>query len=129
MIGFWFFMLVMVLLVPLTMMLFGYLFYFKPPKNINKIYGYRTKRSMKNSKTWEFAHEYCGWLWMRFGAVMFAISLAGMNHLVRGKDIDTMGIWGGAFVTIQCVLLILTIPLTERALRKNFDEYGIKKEQ
>ena len=39
--GFWFFMLVMVLLVPLTMMLFGYLFYFKPPKDINGIYGYR----------------------------------------------------------------------------------------
>ena len=127
--GFWFFMLVMVLLVPLTMMLFGYLFYFKPPKNINRIYGYRTKRSMKNSRTWEFAHEYCGWLWMRFGAVMFALSLACMNQLARGKDIDTMGFWGGILVTIQCILLVLTIPLTEKALRKNFDEYGMKKEQ
>ena len=127
--GFWVFMLVMVLLVPLTMMLFGYLFYFKPPKNINRIYGYRTKRSMKNSRTWEFAHEYCGWLWMRFGAVMFALSLACMNHLARGKDIDTMGFCGGILVTIQCILLVLTIPLTEKALRKNFDEYGMKKEQ
>lgn len=128
MIEFWFFMLVMVLLVPLTMMLFGYLFYFKTPKNINRIYGYRTKRSMKNSKTWEFAHEHCGWLWMRFGAVMFAVSLACMN-IVRGQDIETIGIWGGILVMVQCVVLVLTIPLTERALRKNFDEYGIKKEQ
>lgn len=126
--GFWFFMLVMVLLVPLTMMLFGYLFYFKPPKNINRIYGYRTKRSMKNSRTWEFAHEYCGWLWMRFGAVMFALSLACMNML-REKNVDTIGIWGGVLVMIQCVFLVLTIPLTERALRKHFDEYGMKKEQ
>ena len=126
--GFWIFMLVMVLLVPLTMMLFGYLFYFKPPKNINGIYGYRTKRSMKNSQTWEFAHEHCGWLWMRFGAVLFAISLFCMNR-VGGMDVDAVGIWGGVFVTIQSIFLVLTIPLTERALRKNFDEHGIKKEQ
>ena len=126
--GFWVFMLVMVLLVPLTMMLFGYLFYFKPPKNINRIYGYRTKRSMKNSRTWEFAHEYCGWLWMRFGVVLFALSLACMNML-REKNVDTIGIWGGVLVMIQCILLVLTIPLTEKALRKNFDEYGMKKEQ
>ena len=66
---------------------------------------------------------------MRFGAVMFALSLACMNHLARGKDIDTMGFWGGILVTIQCILLVLTIPLTEKALRKNFDEYGMKKEQ
>ena len=27
------------------------------------------------------------------------------------------------------LILVLTIPITERALRKNFDEYGMKKEQ
>lgn len=126
--GFWIFMLVMVLLVPLTMILFGNLFYYKPPKKINSIYGYRTKRSMKNSQTWEFAHEHCGWLWIRFGVVLFLISLTCMNR-VRGTDIDMIGIWGGIIVTIQCVLMVLTIPLTERELRKNFDEHGIKKEQ
>ena len=127
--NFWIFMLVMVLLVPLTMILFGNLFYYKPPKNINGIYGYRTKMSRKNQQTWDFAHEHCGWLWIRFGVVMFALSLACMNHLARGKDIDTIGIWGGILVMVQCVILVLTIPITERVLRKNFDEYGMKKEQ
>ena len=125
---FWFFMLVSVLLVPVTMILLGNLFYYRPPKKINSIYGYRTKRSMKNSQTWKFAHEHCGWLWMRFGAVMFALSLACIN-MVRGKDVDTIGICGGIIIMVQCLLLVLTIPITERALRKNFDEYGMKKEQ
>ena len=126
---FWIFMFFSNMLVPLVMIGAGRMMWKQCPGRINRVYGYRTKRSMKNMDTWKFAHEYCGWLWMRFGAVMFALSLACMNHLARGKDIDTMGIWGGILVTIQCVLLVLTIPLTEKALRKNFDEYGVKKEQ
>ena len=125
---FWFFMLLMVLLVPVTMMVFGCVFYYKPPKKINSIYGYRTKRSMKNSQTWEVAHKHCGWLWMRFGSVIAPVSLTCM-YVLRGKDIDTIGIWGGILVMMQCLVLVLTIPLTERAIRKNFDEYGMKKEQ
>lgn len=31
---------------------FGLLFQKRPPKNINNLYGYRTRMSMKNEKTW-----------------------------------------------------------------------------
>lgn len=126
--GFWIFMVVMVLLVPLTLMFFGCLFYYRPPKKINSIYGYRTKMSCKNQQTWDFAHRYCGKLWVLVGIVTSQLSFACMR-MVMYADVDTIGIWGGVLVTVQCVLLILTIPLTERALRKNFDEYGIKKEK
>jgi len=126
--GFWVFMLIMSMVVPLTMMFFGCLFYYKPPKNINSFYGYRTKRSMKNSKTWEFAHRYCGKLWTMIGIITAPFSGAAMCIVIR-SDIDTIGILGGVLTTVQCALLVLTIPLTERALRKNFDEYGIKKEE
>ena len=126
--NFWIFMLIMVLLTPLTMVFFGCLFYYKPPKKINSVYGYRTKRSMKNSQTWAFAHHYCGKVWVLVGIVTSQFSFPCMR-MVMGKDVDTIGVWGGLLVILQCVLLVLTIPLTERALRKNFDEYGIKKEK
>ena len=29
-----------------------------PPKKINALYGYRTKRSMKSEKNWNFAQRY-----------------------------------------------------------------------
>lgn len=48
-----------VLLIPGTMVLFGYVWKKHPPKTINGIYGYRTRRSMQNWATWEFAHQYC----------------------------------------------------------------------
>ena len=45
--GFWIFMLVMDLLIPVTMVFIGKRFQKKPPKEINGIYGYRTAMSMK----------------------------------------------------------------------------------
>ena len=58
--GFWIFMLIMVLLIPITMIVIGRLFLNNAPKDINYVFGYRTKRSMMNLETWKFAHEYIG---------------------------------------------------------------------
>ena len=53
--GFWIFMLLTALLIPLTLICFGARFVSKPPDRINAVYGYRTRRSMKNADTWRFA--------------------------------------------------------------------------
>lgn len=62
--GFWIFMVVMDLLIPLTMIGFGRYFLKSAPKEINVIFGYRTTMSMKNRDIWEFAHRYCGILFV-----------------------------------------------------------------
>ena len=36
--------------------IFAYLFYKKPPLNINSKYGYRTTLSMKNNQNWSYAN-------------------------------------------------------------------------
>ena len=61
--GFWIFMVIMDLLVPLTMIGFGRYFLKQAPGTINWVFGYRTEMSMKNKDTWEFAHKYIGKLW------------------------------------------------------------------
>jgi len=124
--GFWIYSFITALLVPLILMLCGYLLYYKTPKKINGFYGYRTKMSRKNQKTWDFANRYCGRVWMLMGSGMLPVSVLCMK-LVVDADVDTIGMWNGILVTIQCVIMILAVPLTERALRKNFDAYGIKK--
>ena len=45
--GFWIFMLVMILLIPITMIGFGKLFLKQAPGEINAVFGYRTTMSMK----------------------------------------------------------------------------------
>ena len=53
--GFWIFMFIMTLLVPLSLILVWYVC----PKvqNVNSIIGYRTSRSMRNQSTWDYAQK------------------------------------------------------------------------
>lgn len=121
--GFWIFMMIMDLLIPLTMIGFGSRFLTKPPKHINWAYGYRTTRSMKNEDTWLYAHIYCGKLWLKTGWALLIVSTAAML-LVLGKDKDAVGGFGGMVCVLQMLFLVGSIIPTELALKKTFDENG-----
>lgn len=124
--GFWIFMLIMVLLIPIIMVFFGRIFLKKAPKEINYVFGYRTSRSMKNKDTWEFAHKYIGDIWHKCGIIMIPISVIVML-LVIGKDEDTVGTVGAIVTIIQMIPLIGAIYPTEKALKKYFDKNGERK--
>lgn len=121
--GFWLFCTVCVLLGPLTMLIFGWRFLKKPPKKINGAYGYRTTRSMKNQQTWDFAHQVCGRLWLRAGAVMLPLSLLAMLPAL-GQGVEVTGLWLAGVVTIQMVVMLATIFPVEGALKRKFDKFG-----
>ena len=116
-------MLIMVLLMPITMIVFGRLFSKTAPKEINYTFGYRTKRSMMNDETWRFAHKYIGKLWYICGLIVLPLSVVVMAF-VFGKETDTVGTVGGILTVVQMIPLIGTIIPTEKALKRNFDEYG-----
>lgn len=116
-------MLLVMLIIPLIMVGFGMLFMKNPPKSINSFYGYRTRRSMKNQDTWDFAHYYCGKLWLVCGLVSLPISLVPIL-LVLGKSQQVISVAGLIVLGIQTILLIATIFQTERALKNNYDEFG-----
>ena len=83
--GFSIFMLIMVLLIPLTMLFFGWLLFRKTPKEINYVYGYRTKRSMMNEETCKFANQYFGKVWYLCGLISVPLSVTAIA-LVLGKE-------------------------------------------
>lgn len=121
--GFWVFMLVMDLMIPFMMIIFGKYFLKNAPKEINAVFGYRTAMSMKNNATWEFAHKYCGKLWYRWGLAMLPISVAAMLPVV-GKSAGITGSVGGIICVIQTVFLVGSVFPTEKALKDNFDRDG-----
>ncbi len=125
--GFWLYCTAMCLLIPGVMLFFGRRFLKRPPKNINALYGYRTSRSMKNQQTWDFAHQVCGRLWSRAGAAMLPLSLLAMLPAL-GRDVGAVGLWCIPVVGAQLMVLIGSIFPVERALRRNFDDFGRKKE-
>ena len=125
--GFWIFMMITNVLIPLTMVGFGKYFIKNAPKEINMIFGYRTTMSMKNKDTWAFAHKYCGKLWLKLGYILLVASAIAM-FVVIGKDENVIGSFGGIVCGVQMVFLIGTIFTTEKALRKTFDKDGNKKD-
>lgn len=124
--GFWVFCLAMDLLIPAMMLLLGRRFLTKPPRTINGTYGYRTRRSMKSQAAWDFAHRTCGRLWSRLGLVMLPLSTLVMLP-VLGADTGTVGLWCGAVALVQTAVLLGSIFPVERALKKEFDQFGKKR--
>ena len=125
--GFWLFMLVCDLLVPVIMILCGRMMWKHAPDKINGVMVYRTSRSMKNMETWKFAHDYCGRLWWKIGWIMLIPSLV-IHFPIYGKSDDVIGWTGGILTMLQCVVLIVSIIPTEMALKKTFTKEGIRRE-
>ncbi len=120
--GFWIFMVIMLLLIPITMIGFGKYFTKAAPKEINMVVGYRTSMSMKNKDTWCFAHNYFGKIWYNAGRFLLLSVL--LMCLVLGKSEDAIGYLGVVIMHVQMIFLVGAIFPTERALRKNFDKNG-----
>ena len=119
----WFFMLILVLLMPLFMIGFGWMFMTNPPKDINTSFGYRTKRSMRNQDTWFFAHKHFGKTWFVCGIVLIPASLV-LMFLVIGREADVIRTTGFIILGLQLFLMLGAILPTESALKKKFDEFG-----
>lgn len=126
--GFWIFMLCMNLLVPAVMLFAGKHFSATPPGKINNVYGYRTKRSKQNQETWEFAHRTFGVLWQRLGWAVLAVSV-GVMLPVMGRGTETVSMVGTALCLVQCVVLVASIWPVERALAREFDENGRRRQK
>lgn len=123
---FWWFLFCCDLLLPILMLVCGRLMYKRPPKKINALMGYRTSRSMKNKDTWTFAHHYSGKLWWKLGWILLVPSA--LFHLpLYGKPDDTIGLFCLLLVTVQLIVLIGSVVLTERALKRTFTDDGVRK--
>lgn len=123
---FWWFMFTFDLLIPILMIIVGKVMWKHPPGKINSVIGYRTSRSMKNTDTWKYAHNYCGRLWWKTGWIMLIFSVIVHFPFYHSTE-NIIGAAGGILCTIQCIILIVPVFSTERALKRNFTDEGIKK--
>lgn len=111
-------------LLPLVMVLVGMRYAKKPPKRINRVSGYRTKRSMRNWETWSFAHMYLGDLWFKVGVPLLAITSVISLVVFRTEEESKLVFWCYVVVAVQLLLMLLPVFYTEKALKERFDEKG-----
>ena len=116
-------MLVCNLLMPLIMIVGGYMMHKHPPKDINGVIGYRTTRSSKNIDTWRFAHDYCGRLWLKEGIVLLITTIIVQIPFAK-SSVKVIGVMTIVMETIQLLVLIGSIFLVEKALKATFDGNG-----
>ncbi|MFA7325984.1 MAG: SdpI family protein [Candidatus Kapaibacterium sp.] len=86
-----------------------------PPKKINSLYGYRTKRSMASPEAWEFAQPYSGKMMLRY-MVIYILTAA---FSVPMKDIDPII---GVILSLIVMMVFMAIPIikTEKELKVRF---------
>ena len=120
------FNLALVLLAPLIMIGFGWSFIKKPPKDINGSYGYRTPMSMKNQDTWDFAQQEMGRVWRRVGWIMLPLAALAWTRTLP-RSVGDAGMLTTGITALEAVVLVLTIIPVERALKRNFDRSGVRR--
>jgi len=97
--------------IPIVLTIVGLVSLIFPPKNINYLYGYRTKRAMKNTETWKEAQLYSGKLFTIFGPLIMLLTYL-LLDLYNPKTATIVNLTGLLFI------MILTIVLTEIRLYK-----------
>ena len=108
--------------IPIIMVIFGLVLRFKPPGKINSFYGYRTTRSMKSQKSWNYAQKRIGGLWLYTGVILYISIIISLLFLPVEK-----GILSFIHGCIGIIALIIWIPFVEKELKEKFDENGNKK--
>jgi len=93
----------------------GFIQFKFPPPKINSIYGYRTARSMKSQRNWDFAQRYSAKLMMIAGLIFLLFSFSGCLY---NPDPEYDVILGMILLILTVVILLM---LTQTAL-KRFEE-------
>jgi uncharacterized membrane protein len=107
------------LLPPVTLIVLGIIYKFKPPKEINRISGYRTPKSMRSQKTWDYAQKRLADTFPPLGLVLFlAITLDKLFLLFKQEYLSLFNV---GLVLLALIVLIFVI---EKELQENFDAKG-----
>ena len=105
------------LLVPLSMIILGYTWKDKPPKDRQGSSGYRTTMSRMNDETWRYAHRCWGWINFVLGIILVILSIF---ILILTKDDTNFEMISVYLVFLQLGIMVLTIIPTEFLLHKHW---------
>ncbi len=94
-----------------------------PPKEINHLYGYRTKSSMKNQPRWSFAQKYSSIEMIKLGVLLTLSSCIGL--LYRPETMMAMIIGLGLMILFVVILMFRV----EKAIKQKFDKTEWKQPQ
>lgn len=100
----------------LVLTIISWIYKVHPPKSINYLYGYRTRRSMRNQETWDFGNFIGAKMMFWFGISTFIAGV--IAYFITPR-------WAMGISTFFLIVAIFAgIFWCERQLRINFDKNG-----
>lgn len=101
-------------IISLSYLIIGVLLIKYPPKNINSIIGYRTKKSSKNQEMWDFAQKLSGKIFRIMGIVNFVVVSSIILLFVNKQNVEDMFL---ILAYCQIAELFVVILITEIKLK------------
>lgn len=118
-----FWLLVMILAGPLLLLIFGLLYYYKPPKEANHALGFRTYFTMGSIEVWQFAQKIAGICWMFLGGGLTVVMLV-VGLILNANTAYVMAVGAIWCVSIELVLVIVSWVGIHLVVMKFFDKDG-----
>ena len=120
-------MLIAVAFIPLLLIVIGKIFDKYPIKEPNIAIGFRTKLSMMNKETWDYAQRLFPKAWISLGRIMLPLSLI-ILFLLYSEDKDYTGNLVLILMLVQVVLMLGSILYVNLKLKAAFNSDGSRKE-
>ena len=107
---------IIIYLVPFICLIIYLIFHYKPPKKINKTYGYRSKLSMKNQLMWDYAQAYFSLIYVKISIILFILNVL-FSIITIFLNVYTYAIFGCIFFVFQLLWLPIPIYFVEEKLK------------
>lgn len=120
-------MLISVAFIPLLLIVIGKIFEKYPSKEPNIAIGFRTKLSMMNKETWDYAQRLFPKVWISLGRTLLPFSLI-ILFLLYSEDKDYTRNLALILMLVQVVLMLGSILYVNLKLKKAFNSDGSRKE-
>lgn len=110
------------LILPLGLMLYGYLYKNVASKKISYFFGYKTARSQTSKETWEYANKRVGTMWMKLGGIYTLIVIILLLLFPAQREKPSIIV-----MAMAIVVSMIPFPIVQRELDEKFDDEGKEK--
>ena len=116
----------LILAAPLLLLGLGLAYYFKPIKEANHIFGYRTYFGMGSVEAWRFTQKLAGYLYMGLGGLL-TLAMIIVNLVLIGKDTVTILTTAAICLFIEVILTAIGVLALNIFLRIRYDRDGYRR--
>lgn len=106
-------------ILPLGIILYGYLYKNVASKRKSNFFGYKTERTHLSKDTWEYANKRVGKMWIKLGLIFTLVVL--IMRFIFPSHMEKP-----SFIVIGMALIVSLIPfpIVEKELKEKFDDEG-----